>query len=209
MKVRNIKLKIFVIFIVTILILQYTPKHIIYAESNTLKIDNSNKATVTVKQGQNYKLLNYILMNQHGKEKRKKVDWHWGTEKVDTSVAGTIILDGTIKGYNKKVTLIISIGSVNKLPNNYKKYVYPQNKKGQTYGPNYHDASPNLHPDLLEAVGDNGKKGYVLYSQLMYSPVRNPQEAIAYMKKKNRARKIPLYKSDGVTVIGTFTIGHN
>lgn len=161
MRIRNIKLRIFIIFIITILVLQYVPKQLIYADSNTIKVDNLNKATVTIKQGQYYKLPNYILMNQHGKEKKMKVHWDWSTDKVDTSIAGKIITDGIVKGYNKKVAIIISIVSVNKLSITSKnkttlvqkqKSLYPKNKRGQTYGIPIKNTSPELYPDLIPAI---------------------------------------------------------
>lgn len=41
------------------------------------------------------------------------------------------------------------------------KSLYPRNKRGQTYGIPIKDDPPELFPDLIPAIGDNGKKGYI------------------------------------------------
>lgn len=95
----------------------------------------------------------------------------------------------------------------NNISSQKKIYKYPVNKNGQTYGPNIYGSPPGTHPDLLAAIGDHGKKGYILYSQLMETP-KNPKEAIAWMKRKSKIKKIPLYKNDGKTSIDTYTLMH-
>lgn len=81
------------------------------------------------------------------------------------------------------------------------------NDHGQTYGS---ALGANTEPDLVEAIGDGGVQGYVESDDLLpqYTP-RSPDEAIAFMKtdRSGLEVKIPLYASDGTTVLGTFTIG--
>lgn len=66
---------------------------------------------------------------------------------------------------------------------------YPQwqvNKSGQTYGPDIY----NERPDLIATVTDDGKTGYVLREDMQ------------------RTGEIPIYESDGKTVIGSKQIGN-
>jgi len=98
---------------------------------------------------------------------------------------------------------------------------FPVNAFGQTYGSGGFGAQS---PDLILATGIDGIVGYVLRSDLdgETGPVirpNNPDEAALYMEKleelaaEARARgewfvyTIPLYASDGRTVIGEFAIG--
>jgi hypothetical protein len=83
------------------------------------------------------------------------------------------------------------------------------NANGQTYGvPNYSGL-----PDLAAVSFDGGmQQGYVKASDLDcasgQSEIHSPAEALAWSAaSKNRNVSIPVYKSDGVTVIGTFTAG--
>jgi len=76
------------------------------------------------------------------------------------------------------------------------------NSDGQTYG------VPNSQgtPDLIAAVATNGQQGYVYATQLQAAQPQptSPQQA-ATMHPTPVA--IPVYKSDGHTVIGEFVIG--
>ena len=92
------------------------------------------------------------------------------------------------------------------------------NERGQTFGYSQtnEDATP-LFPDLVFAIGVDGTEGYVLLEDLnangpLQRP-RNPEEAMLYMEQLNGIEGngdylyyIPIYASDGVTVIGTFGI---
>jgi hypothetical protein len=79
------------------------------------------------------------------------------------------------------------------------------NADGQTYGvPNQSGT-----PDLVAVSFDGGtRQGYVKASDLDCasgrSEMHSPAEAFAW-ESKNQNVSIPVYKSDGVTVIGTFT----
>lgn len=99
------------------------------------------------------------------------------------------------------------------------------NQKGLTYGGiQGTDSGDWTEPDLVAAVGVDGTEGFVYASeladaQMLGMTVNNPEEAAAYMKQlkqeierakaENRPylRYIPLYESDGVTVIGEFGVG--
>lgn len=65
--------------------------------------------------------------------------------------------------------------------------------------------------DLVAVLGDNGKVGYVRKSDLDGETPSCPEEAIRMQEEREKAgnppRVINVYKTDGVTVIDTFTIG--
>lgn len=86
---------------------------------------------------------------------------------------------------------------------------FETNENGETYG-TYIDKGDDKweEPDLMAVVGLNNVEGYVrkvdLYDE--ENQPNNPQEAIEYMKKKEKEgpRIIPVYKKDGKTVIGEY-----
>jgi len=78
------------------------------------------------------------------------------------------------------------------------------NKNGQTYGSLSYVTEAGQEPDLVQAVGVDGTEGYVKYSDMMGPEVNTLEEAAAYMKEKHGPRMIPLYTSDGQTVIGKY-----
>lgn len=80
------------------------------------------------------------------------------------------------------------------------------NASGKTYGVQ----NQNGTPDLIAVVIDQGKtQGYVEASELNCasgSDVASPAQALAW-DTQNRNISIPVYESDGTTVIGTFILG--
>lgn len=86
---------------------------------------------------------------------------------------------------------------------------YPVNENGQTYGTGEDAVYVDDLPTLVSAVGDNGKKGYVYADELLSSPVKNPEEAVEYMKSIKDGTYVPrsinVYEADGKTVIDTMT----
>lgn len=90
---------------------------------------------------------------------------------------------------------------------------YHVNQNGQTYGIEYDSGES---PDLIAAVGENGIEGYIKSEDLLDEGdfVQTPEKAIEYSKKvatlkeEGAYRKIPLYKSDGETIIGKFRVDY-
>ncbi|MBY0083613.1 MULTISPECIES: hypothetical protein [Brevibacillus] len=84
---------------------------------------------------------------------------------------------------------------------------YPINEQGQTYGEGPYPVGTTQVPDLISATGENGVNGYVKASDLNTN-VSSPEEAYAYQKSMEELgyKSIPLYKSDGKTVIGEFRL---
>ena len=88
---------------------------------------------------------------------------------------------------------------------------FPRNKSGQTYGETFNVAFEN-YPDLIGVIATNGMEGYAYKEDLIdeYVP-QSPEEAVEYMNKLEELNNqgiffqvIPVYKSDGKTVIGEF-----
>lgn len=86
---------------------------------------------------------------------------------------------------------------------------YKVNENGQKYGSDLYATSIEAGPDLILATGKDGTQGYV-YSKDLYNDggVKTPEQAIKYQNEyAGKSRIIPLYASDGKTVIGKFIIG--
>ncbi len=74
------------------------------------------------------------------------------------------------------------------------------NELGLTYGPNIYS---DVTPDLVAAIGLNGADGYVYWEELLGVGARkSPDDVVTDVPSS-----IPLYASDGVTVIGEFPVG--
>ena len=78
------------------------------------------------------------------------------------------------------------------------------NSKGDTYGA----STDRGTPDLIAAIATNGRTGYVYAKDLDSPEFTSPAQALAWQRKHaNQHRTIPVYTSDGHTVIGKFVIG--
>lgn len=82
---------------------------------------------------------------------------------------------------------------------------FPVNASGETYGS---AAGAAKDPDLIRASGDIGVEGYIRASDLNGPVFSSPEEAVAHQEAHNTLdeRQIPLYASDGRTVLGMFTV---
>jgi len=89
-----------------------------------------------------------------------------------------------------------------------KPHEYAVNANNETFG----IAAGNTEdPDLIAAIGDDGRSGYVRSEDLLGPTPKSPAEAVEATEtlmagKSTNERSIPLYKEDGTTVIGTFTL---
>ncbi|MGO4699428.1 hypothetical protein AB4Z50_34880 [Paenibacillus sp. 2TAB26] len=84
---------------------------------------------------------------------------------------------------------------------------YPTNDQGQTYGHGPFPEGVNQGPDLIKAEGKNGVVGYVKSTDLEPS-MSSIEEALAYNKSMEKLGyvSLPLYETDGKTIIGEFII---
>lgn len=89
---------------------------------------------------------------------------------------------------------------------------YPVNALGETYGPMVRWMPEE--PDLLLAAGKDGVVGYIRQTELNdpygLGEVHTPEEATAWNKYtlEHGPTEIPLYREDGVTVIGSVPVGN-
>lgn len=87
---------------------------------------------------------------------------------------------------------------------------FKENKNGETYGTGLQADILGYEPDLLLATGENNVLGYVRVTDLDEPTPSSPKEASKIQKKrietKYTGRYIPLYASDGRTVIGRFLV---
>lgn len=98
-----------------------------------------------------------------------------------------------------------NLNSVNKI--DAQKPEFPANEKGLTYGNFKMDGEK---PDLVPVTADNGREGYARYSDLVWEPAQNPEEALAMLRERvNSAGDIvvPVFELDGATQIGVLTAG--
>lgn len=89
--------------------------------------------------------------------------------------------------------------------------VYPKDAKGLTYGSAVQANSPANEPDLIQVYATNGKTGYVYRTQLEpQSDPTSPAQAVAEQNARAAhaavIKTIPVYASDGTTVIGSFSM---
>ncbi|GAA1246316.1 hypothetical protein GCM10009633_19370 [Janibacter melonis] len=79
------------------------------------------------------------------------------------------------------------------------------NARGESYGTDLHSTSEADTPDLIAVVATNGANGYLRNSELMAAEPAptSPDEPIP----TPTVDWLPVYRSDGVTVIGYFDVG--
>jgi hypothetical protein len=78
------------------------------------------------------------------------------------------------------------------------------NENGDTYGA----VNAKGEPDLVSVIATHGKLGYAYSKDLRGPEINNPQEAMEYMETmKGTTLMVPVYESDGETVIGEFQAG--
>lgn len=79
------------------------------------------------------------------------------------------------------------------------------NANGDTYGV---IGSDNSAPDLVGVVATNGREGYAYAKDLEGPMPSSPAEALRWQEEhKGEVVRIPVYLSDGETVIGEFVMG--
>ena len=95
---------------------------------------------------------------------------------------------------------------------------YSMNEYGQTYGSAMFAESIDDRPDLMSTMGTNGVAGYIYSAELEKDNPKTPAEALAKQEMYDELianwdgeapiviRTIPLYASDGKTVVGEYDI---
>lgn len=80
------------------------------------------------------------------------------------------------------------------------------NAKGESFGVQRHGKSP----DLIAVVTTEGKQGYAYVKDLdgRWPVPTSPADALAQQEaNEGRSHSVPVYESDGETIIGEYTIG--
>lgn len=83
---------------------------------------------------------------------------------------------------------------------------YRTNSDGETYGSGLLVGVYGEYPDLVQAEGVNGVKGYVRYDDLVYIP-SSLEDAVAY-SSSTEDKSIPVYNIDG-EVVDTFVLSNS
>lgn len=94
-----------------------------------------------------------------------------------------------------------------KIASDYSSMNIQRNENGEIYGSEIFLSEIGVQPDLILAEGSNGEIGYVRAEDINDSSVTTPEEAMLKMKNATTS-VIPLYSSDGITVIGSFILEH-
>lgn len=89
------------------------------------------------------------------------------------------------------------------------------NALGQTFGDGGRVESLEALPDLVGAVATNGKFGFIKKEDFLGTPPASPDDVLKLPSTtvdgqkvfKSEQRTVPVYASDGVTVIGEFRKG--
>lgn len=84
------------------------------------------------------------------------------------------------------------------------KMEYKINENGQTYGSELFAPSRDYVPELILAIGDDGTEGYIKKEELYNVIDLSYEEVMAGVTVQDTF--IPLYQSDGKTIIGNFII---
>ena len=75
------------------------------------------------------------------------------------------------------------------------------NDKGETYGVENREKGT---PDLVAVIATNGASGYVYATQLSGPQPTTPEDAARNFSSPRPSREIPVYLSDGETLVGVF-----
>ena len=81
------------------------------------------------------------------------------------------------------------------------------NAQGLTYGSNFYATSMDEYPDLIKVMGINGHEGYVYCNDLYANVASTLEEGIMLAQQGEQTYSIPIYESDGMTVIDTYICG--
>lgn len=113
------------------------------------------------------------------------------------AAAGASLVAGLLAG-----TLLLGHATAADAPSQQPTPGFGVNTSGQTYGSSA-GVSHEDEPDLIEAIATNGEIGYVSKSDLYGDQPKAPEQAAT---EKLSDRIIPVYASDGTTVVGEFVV---
>lgn len=99
--------------------------------------------------------------------------------------------------FNTGITAYLNNNSLN---------AYNLNDNGEKYGSAFYSITTDSEPDLISAQGIDGKFGYIKKNDLYKGKASNLEEALSKDKVDSNT-SIPVYESDGVTIIDYFILG--
>lgn len=130
---------------------------------------------------------------------------------INISLCVIVLILGVFVGV--VVSVPTSADSANLNTQEHIKPVFLVNENGQTYGSSANCIAAEDFPDLILAVGQDGTEGYVYNSDMQGYTPSSPEDAVRYMNELMELNEqginsfsIPLYESDGTTVIGEFLL---
>lgn len=143
------------------------------------------------------------LVTSSGWYYNEGLGYAWSMPSGSTTTKGTYYSKGQVKLYNGNG---YNVYTCNSSPNVTLKSItmYEVNDIRLTYGSDYY-ADEEESPDLVQVIGLNGEEGYV-YSKDLESDINSLEEAIEYARAEHYDYEIPVYESDGKTVIDSFKI---
>jgi len=106
------------------------------------------------------------------------------------------------------VSAAVGYGVSNAVTSSDEAIKYATTPDGRTYGnlPTTDDFSNSDIPDLIGVMGDNGHYGYITKEDFNGGPPpKSPQDALS-QQENAKSVTVPVYDSDGITVIDSFTI---
>lgn len=126
---------------------------------------------------------------------------HFATANGTAKMAGPCYAYGSVRFYNGNGYTEWYTNKTPMLPRSVQ--LLNINENGETYGIGSMGEGME-DPDLILARGIDGTLGYVKALELNYDIIPNSPEEAAQIS--NEPRSIPLYESDGITIIGTFIV---
>ena len=132
---------------------------------------------------------------------------------LSLSVAGVLAV-----GFASGAVIAASISSASASdPSDADKAYFPVNEQGETYGSAIDQAPDGIEPDLIAAINQDGREGYIKKTDLEEAhPAAQGADDPRFTTKDIRGvevavietgiDEIPFYAEDGRTIIGTFVV---
>lgn len=112
--------------------------------------------------------------------------------------------NGNVAAADSAATVVVPRGEVQ--ASSAPAQLYSINANGQSYGSELSASDPSQAPDLISAYGIDGTLGYVKKTYLMAYQLASPAASRKLTLEQFKGADIPLYSSDGITVLGKYHI---
>lgn len=174
----------------------------IYELLNDINIDESEFEEMEVSEIEKVRVKSNLKKSIYKKGKWEKATIAASCGLISLGIFGTIF-----PSYARDIPVVSNVIQTVDTIRGY----FLTNENGETYGTFIEKEDGEYEePDLMAVVGLGGVEGYVRKSDLYNeaNQPNTPEEAIEYQRKRDAEgpRIIPVYKEDGVTVIGKYRI---